>query len=154
MRHLELLQQGQVLLAEGSPRMVPFLIVDVADHGIQLRMRIGKSTKSFLSGEPSVDPLAFVDVVGATRFDVTHQIGERHIWFQPDQDVRVVRHAMHRQQLLFLAGDDAGDVFMEFLLPLRPDEVLPSFDRKDHLDVDLALGVGHGSCRSTEIVVF
>jgi hypothetical protein len=55
----------------------------------------------------------------------------------------VIGHAMNGQQLLLLSGDDARDVFVEFLLPLGTDQILTALHREDHLDVDLRIGVGH-----------
>ena len=43
-----------------------------------------------------------------------------------------------------LAGNDAGDVFLQLLLPVREDEVLPALDGEDNANVDLRVGVGHG----------
>jgi len=56
----------------------------------------------------------------------------------------VVRHAVDGEKLLTLAGNDAADVFLQLLLPVREDEVLPALNGEDNVNVDLRVGVGHG----------
>ena len=42
--------------------------------------------------------------------------------------------------IFVLAGDDPGDVFLQFIVVFGLDQVLPAFDGKDDLDVDLSVG--------------
>ena len=49
--------------------------------------------------------MVFVDVIAGAGFDVANQIGQSFVRLQPDQGVRVIRHAMNRDQLLSLARD-------------------------------------------------
>ena len=55
----------------------------------------------------------------------------------------MVRHIVDGNQFLFLTGDDAGDVLLEFIVVFRLDEVLSAFDSKHDVNVDLRVGVGH-----------
>ena len=55
----------------------------------------------------------------------------------------MVRHIVYGDQFLFLCGDDAGDVFLQFVVMLWQDEVLPPFNGKHDLDVNLRIGIGH-----------
>ena len=57
--------------------------------------------------------------------------------------MHVVRHIVDRDEFLPLMGDDAGDVFLQFIVPVHRDEALASLHRKDDLDIDLRVGVGH-----------
>src|SRR5882757_6120518 len=72
-----------------------------------------------------------------------HQIRERHRGPKADQNMRMVRHTMNRQQLLFPFPDNASEIFMEFLLVLLVNQALPPFDSKNNLKVDLGIRVGH-----------
>jgi hypothetical protein len=51
---------------------------------------------------------------------------------------------MHGQKFLVSFPGNTGYVFLEFFLEFGPDEVLTGFDGKDHLDVDLRVGVSPG----------
>lgn len=84
-------------------------------------MSIGERAEAFLPGKAPSDPAIFVYVVSRTGFDVTDEIGESNVWFQAEQDVRVVWHAVDGDQFLALAGDDAGDVFVQFFFAFRRD---------------------------------
>jgi hypothetical protein len=45
--------------------------------------------------------------------------------------------------LLVLAGDNPGDVFLEFVVVSRVDEVLPPSHREHDVKLNLSIGVGH-----------
>ena len=45
--------------------------------------------------------------------------------------MQVVRHIVDRDEFLPLMGDDAGDVFLQFIVPVHRDEALASLHRKD-----------------------
>ena len=55
----------------------------------------------------------------------------------------MIRHIVDRNQLLLLSGDDAGDVFLQFVVVFRLDEALPAFNGEHDVDVNLHVGVGH-----------
>jgi hypothetical protein len=57
--------------------------------------------------------------------------------------MQMVRHVIDGDQFLFLTGDDASDVFLEFVVVFGFDEILPAFDGKHDMDVNLGVGVGH-----------
>ena len=57
--------------------------------------------------------------------------------------MNVIRHAIDRDQFLTLISDDAGDVFVQFLVELGCDARLAVLNREDRLNVDLREGVGH-----------
>jgi hypothetical protein len=59
--------------------------------------------------------------------------------------VGVVWHAVNREKFLVLAGDDAGNVFLEFFFAIGSNEVLAAFHGENDLDVDLGVRVGHGA---------
>jgi hypothetical protein len=64
MNDIELAQEVQIFLPKSLPTMMPFLILDVADDGRELRMRVRKGTKSFLPVEASSEPFAAIDEIG------------------------------------------------------------------------------------------
>ena len=51
--------------------------------------------------------------------------------------MRVVRHAMNRQEFLAPFPDDPGNEFMKLLLALLAYKILSGFDRENDLNVDL-----------------
>ena len=87
--------------------------------------------------------MLLVDELRRAGFHVAHQIGKSHVRLDANQQVQMVRHVVYGDQLLFLTGDDAGDVFLQFVVMLRFYEALPTFDGKHYMDVDLRLGIGH-----------
>src|SRR6266850_3718112 len=72
-----------------------------------------------------------------------HQIRERHRGPKANQDMRMVRHTMNRQQLLFPFPDNASQIFMELLLVSLVNQALPPFNSKNNLKIDLGIRVGH-----------
>jgi len=63
---------------------------------------------------------------------------------QPDQNMRMIRIAINGQRFRFVVADDAADVFLQALAPTFGDQALPALYRKNNLDVNLGVGVGHG----------
>lgn len=55
----------------------------------------------------------------------------------------MIGHVVDGDHFLVLGRDNAGDVFLEFVVVFGFDEVLPAFDGEDDVDVDLGVGVGH-----------
>src|ERR1039458_3659936 len=55
----------------------------------------------------------------------------------------MIRHVVDRNQLLPLVGKDAGDVFLQFVIVLRRNEILPALHGEHDVNVDLGVGVGH-----------
>lgn len=55
----------------------------------------------------------------------------------------MVGHIVNGNQFLPTLGDDASDVFLQFVIMLGPDEVLAAFNSKDDMDINLRIGIGH-----------
>jgi hypothetical protein len=55
----------------------------------------------------------------------------------------MIRHIVDGDQFLLLTGNNAGDVFLEFIVVFRRDKILPAFDREHDVDVNLRVSVGH-----------
>jgi len=55
----------------------------------------------------------------------------------------VIRHIVYGDELLFLTGDDAGDVFLKFVVMFGFDEVLPAFNSEHNMNVNLRIGICH-----------
>jgi len=49
----------------------------------------------------------------------------------------MVGHGVNGDQFLALARDDAGDVFVQFLLAFGTNQILPALDREYDLQVNL-----------------
>jgi len=119
--YIEPFQQRQVFIPEAPFRMMPFLVANVPNHRIQVRMRVGECAETFLPVEPPSDPSFALNEFGRVGLNVSHQIRERDTWFKPDQHMSVIRHAVYLDQLLTFFPDYAGDVFLELFLEVRPD---------------------------------
>ena len=57
--------------------------------------------------------------------------------------MQMIRHIVDGDQFLFLAGDDAGDEFLQFIIVFRRDEILPAFNGEHDVDINLRVGVCH-----------
>ena len=96
--------------------MVFFLIFDVVDNGIQLRMGITECGESLLPHKFSRYPSLSVNESCGAYFDVSHQIREGDVGSQPHKDMNVVGHRVDLHHLLFFVLDKSGDILMEFRL--------------------------------------
>ena len=56
--------------------------------------------------------------------------------------MQMVRHIIDGDQFLSLAGHDAGDEFLQFVIVFRWNEILPAFDGEHNMDVNLRVGIG------------
>ena len=54
---------------------------------------------------------------GRRCLDVPDQIGQGDGRFLADQQMQMVRHVVDRDELLALVGHNAGDVFLQFIIP-------------------------------------
>ena len=143
--NLKLPQQRYVLRLERFIHMMLNLPFDISNHIRQMRMGIRKRSEPLLPRKPPNEPPVFINMIRRTRFDIPHQIRQRHIRFQSHQNVRVIRHAMNRDQFLAISRNNARDVFLQFLFSLRRNQTLSPFDSEHDLDVDLRIRVGHFS---------
>lgn len=72
--NIKFLQQRQIFVLERTFLMMRFLIADVLNDLVQLRMSIRKCAEAFLLIEMPPNPTFVVDEFGRTRFEVSHQI--------------------------------------------------------------------------------
>jgi len=72
---LILLEQAEILLAKGAPRVVPLLVADVVDNASELRVAVGEGAKAFLPGKAARHPAFGVDKIGGRVLHVAHEIG-------------------------------------------------------------------------------
>ena len=98
--NLELAQEFDVFLPKCLTRMMPLLILDVADYCINLGPGVGKSTKAFLPGKSSTNPSLLINQPGRVGSDILSQFRHRQFGGQSDQKVYVVRHVINCQELL------------------------------------------------------
>ena len=102
--------------------MMFFLVLDIANDLADLRVPVRERAVAFLPTEPSWAPSLTVDEIRRVGFDFLHQVGDRHAGPEPEENMRVVRHAMNGEEFLPLVLDDAGDVFVEFLFVCLADQ--------------------------------
>jgi hypothetical protein len=57
--------------------------------------------------------------------------------------VRVVWHTINRDQFLLPLRYDSGDVFLQFLFPIRSNHARPTRNREDDMKINLCVGVRH-----------
>jgi len=58
---VEPLQQSKILAPEALLGMMPLLIADVSNHGVQMRVRVRECAKALLPVESACDPSLAVD---------------------------------------------------------------------------------------------
>ena len=57
--------------------------------------------------------------------------------------MNMIWHRINPNDGLIFAGDNAGDVLMEFIFALFWNKGLSSFDSEDYVNVELSIGVRH-----------
>ena len=57
--------------------------------------------------------------------------------------MQMVGHIVYGNRLVPLGGDDAGDVFLQFVIVFRRDEILPAFNGKHDVQINLRVGICH-----------
>ena len=60
-RDVKFSQQGKIFAFERTLLMMDFLIADVDNDRVQLRMSVGKRAKAFLLGKLPFDPVIVID---------------------------------------------------------------------------------------------
>src|SRR5262249_30477029 len=68
--------------------------------------------------------------------------------------MKMIRHVIDCYQLLTLSGDDAGHVFLKFIVMLSLDQALSSLHSENNLNVDLGVRIGHFYAAPTELGLF
>jgi hypothetical protein len=69
--------------------------------------------------------------------------------------MQMVGHIVYGNQLVPLRGDDAGDVFLQFVIVFRRDEILPAFNGKNDVQINLRVGICHSEyIAPTELKLF
>ena len=62
-----------------------------------------------------------------------------------DEHMEMIGHAIDGDHFVGFVLDDPRDVFVKFRLPFGMDQAFPVLYCKDKLDVELCVGIGHGS---------
>src|SRR5665213_3303652 len=119
------------------------LVLNVTNHRAKLGTRIRKRAESFLPRKSSRRPMFLIDEFRRTGFYIADQIGKRHVRLDADEHVQVIRHIVYGNQFLLFPRDNAGDVFLKFVIVLRLNEALPAFNGEHDMEIDLRVGVGH-----------
>jgi hypothetical protein len=145
MRDFVPLEKPEVFVPETPSRMMAFLVANVLNNSLELRVTIRKRPKPFLPAEPAQDPPTPIDEIGRSVLHLAHQIGQSHGGPETHQQVRMVRHAVDRQELLVPLAHDAGHVFVQLFLVLPRNQVGTPLHGKDNLNVDLGVGIGQRS---------
>jgi hypothetical protein len=79
-----------------------------------------------------------------SRPNLAHKVRYRHKWPEPDKYMDVVRYAVNRQPFVLLPSHNSRDIFLHFLPAILLNQALSCFRRKDGVDIDLTVRVGHG----------
>ena len=123
--------------------MMDFLIANVGNDFVQLRVAVRECPKAFLSGKLSFDPMLIVDELRRSSFDVPDKIGQCNAGFQTNQQMNVIGNAIDLQHLLVPVDDDSGDEFVEFFFVLRLNQTLSPLNGENYLNVNLSVSVRH-----------
>ena len=123
--------------------MVILLVADVIDRRAYMRMRNGKCTKPLLPRKTAANPSLLVDVISRARFYSSDQVRRRFVGLQSQENVRVIWHAVNRDQFLFTLRHDSSNVFLQFLLAIGANNAGAPGDRENNVEIDLRIGVSH-----------
>jgi len=66
----------------------------------------------------------------------------------------MIGHSVYSQHLVLIFLNDAGNVFIQFVLPPMLNNALPVLNGKNYLDVNLCVGVRHGYFVATGRIKF
>ncbi|MDX6443779.1 MAG: hypothetical protein QOH71_853 [Blastocatellia bacterium] len=69
-RNLEFLEPCQIFIFEGSSMMMSFLVSNVTNDRVQLRMAVREGAIPFLPIEPSANPFLLVYEVGGVGLNI------------------------------------------------------------------------------------
>ena len=72
--YIQPLQQRQVFIPEAPFRMIPFLVANVPNHRVQVRLRVRERAETFRPVEPPSDPSFALDEFGRVGLHISHQI--------------------------------------------------------------------------------
>ena len=95
----------------------------------------------FCHAKTAAEPPLLIDVVGRAGLDFANNVGRCDIGFEAEQDVRVIGHAVNRDQFLAEPGRDASDVFLQLLAAAIGDYSRALCDRENDVEIDLGIGV-------------
>ncbi len=76
-RDVKLSQEARVLILERTPAVVLFLVLNVANDGVQLRMSVRECSIALLPTELSLNPFIPVNEIRRVSLYVLNQIGQR-----------------------------------------------------------------------------
>ena len=92
--------------------MMRFLIFNITDDPIQMRMRIGKRCKPRLPFKSPNNPLLLVDEFRRICLDISHQIGYSGVWRYSDQDMDMIGHRINPNHGLVFVGYNSGNILV------------------------------------------
>ena len=84
-----------------------------------------------------------IDEIAGIVFDIPHKIRDRLGWFQPEEYMRMIFHAIDDDGFLSLVLDNPRHIFEDFLSPFLVQKILASLHSKNDLDVDLGKCTSH-----------
>ena len=82
-------------------------------------------------------PLLFIDMVARAGFYPANQVRRCLVGFQSDKNMRVIRHAINRDQFLLTPRHDSCDIFLQFLLAIGANNAGAPRYRENNVEIDL-----------------
>ena len=131
------LEKPHVFVPETPSRMMAFLVADVINDPLELRVTVRERPESFLPAKPAHQPPASVDEIGRAVLHLAYYVGQSHGRPETNQHMRVVRHAMDRQELLIALPHNASHVLVKLFLVVILNQIGTTLQGKDNLDVNL-----------------
>ena len=123
--------------------MMFFLVQNVFTNGIHVRTAVRKSPISRLPIEFEIRKAVVGNVFICRFFDVPNKVRQSLSGIQTDKNVNVVRHTTNGKQFMSTFLNDACGVFEQIFFPIRLNQGLSVFYRKNSLDVKLRKYVCH-----------
>lgn len=134
--YLKFSQQINIFFFKGFLFMMFFLVENIIIHISYMRMSIGKSTVSLLPCKFALNKFVVINKIG---WLFLMSLAKSLLPF-PDvnpQCMDVIGHAVHNNWFLIFSLDYTNNVFMHIIFPTVIYQILPSFNSKNDLDVDL-----------------
>lgn len=146
------LQQRDQLFLEGLSPVVRFLSPNVRAYRALLRFADGERRVTGLPGEIRTEAFLVVNPLRGTSLHVPHQLRNRDVRLEAEQDVDVVRHAVQGQEPSLLPADDPLDVGVKLRAQLWIDERSPRFGAEDHVIQEPGEGSSHRDLYPPEVI--
>src|SRR5215468_3435569 len=123
--------------------MMALLILYISGDGPNLRARVGERSEASLPAKSAPHPAFVVNQIRRSDLYFLHEIRERTVRPESDQDVDMIGHSVYGDELLSLGFHYTSYLFVDFFSVRFGNQRLSSLNCKYDVNVDLGVGVRH-----------